>query len=99
MLHGWCNAEFTYLQKLDARGLILSVERFPMAKPGDRIRLLAMPDDPCPIPEGATGTIEYAHQQIECGRPWTQYGVKWDAPNEKRTLHVCSPPDQFEVIT
>lgn len=72
------------------------------AKQGDRIRLLAMPDDPCPLPAGATGTVEWAHPQPRTASPvhqaWTQYGVKWDAPHEKRSLMLCSPPDQFEVI-
>lgn len=28
-----------------------------LPKPGDRIRLLAMPDDPDPIPSGEVGTV------------------------------------------
>jgi hypothetical protein len=31
-------------------------------QPGDRIQLVAMPDDPDPIPPGATGTVTAIRQ-------------------------------------
>ena len=69
---------------------------------GDRIELLSMVDDPCPIPAGATGTVDAVFPQPaqpHAGRgPWVQYSVKWDAPHERRTLMVISPPDQFKVL-
>ena len=72
------------------------------ANPGDRIRLLAMPDDPCPLPVGATGTIKHIWPQPPRGgmpdTAWAQYWIDWDAPHERRSLMLCSPPDQFEVI-
>jgi hypothetical protein len=70
------------------------------ASVGDRIKLLAMTDDPCPIPVGATGTIDAIFPQAgdRAGHRWTQYSVKWDAPHERRTLMLCSPPDRFEVL-
>ena len=64
----------------------------PMPQPGDRIRLLAMPDDPDPIPPGATGTVTAVRQQ----RTWAQVDVKWD---NGRTLMLVVPPDEFEVVS
>lgn len=61
-------------------------------KPGDRIRLLAMPDDPDPIPPGATGTVVSVRQQ----GTWAQVDVKWD---NGRTLMLVVPPDRLEVVT
>lgn len=67
---------------------------------GDRIELVSMTDDPCPIPAGATGTVRSLYPQPggRYGRPWTQYDIVWDAPHEKRTIMLCSPPDQFKVL-
>jgi hypothetical protein len=62
---------------------------------GQRIRLLKMEDDPCPIPVGATGTI------TDVGKLWDdmiQCHVAWDAPNDHRTLAVIIPQDSIEVI-
>ena len=72
-----------------------------MLNVGDRIELLAMPDDPCPIPAGATGTIKQAFPQPAQRHgpgPWTQYRVEWDAPHERRTLMLCVPPDSVRLI-
>ena len=60
-------------------------------QPGDRIRLLAMPDDPNPIPPGTTGTVTAVRQY----RTWAQVDVAWDSG---RTLMLVVPPDQFEVM-
>ena len=68
-----------------------------MAAKGDRIELLSMPEDPCPLPAGATGTILHVNE-VRGPECWTQYMVKWDAPHEKRTLMVITPPDQFKVL-
>jgi hypothetical protein len=59
---------------------------------GDRIRLLAMTDDPDPIPPGTTGTVAAVRHQ----RTWSQVDVKWD---NGRTLMLVVPPDEFEVIS
>ena len=63
-------------------------------QPGDRIRLVAMKDDPDPIQAGQTGTVvdirRYERQQ-----PWHQIDVAWD---NGRTLMLVSPPDLFEII-
>jgi hypothetical protein len=61
-------------------------------QPGERIRLVAMPDDPDPIPLGSTGTVTAVRQY----RTWAQVDVKWDSG---RTLMLVVPPDQFEVIS
>ncbi|NLS92727.1 MAG: DUF4314 domain-containing protein [Planctomycetaceae bacterium] len=62
------------------------------AKPGDRIRLLAMNDDPDPIEPGTTGTVVSVRQQ----GTWAQVDVKWD---NGRTLMLVVPPDRFEVVS
>lgn len=60
-------------------------------KPGDRIRLVAMSDDPDPIPSGTTGTVTAVRQQ----GTWAQVDVAWE---NGRTLMLVVPPDQFEVL-
>ncbi len=60
-------------------------------QPGDRIRLVAMPDDPEPIPLGSTGTVTAVRQHCT----WSQADVAWD---NGRTLMLSAPPDQFEVL-
>jgi hypothetical protein len=69
-------------------------------KQGDRIKLLAMPDDPAPIPAGATGTVKSVVPQRGIGGvvAYDQVWVQWDQPHERRSLSLCVPPDQFEVI-
>ena len=57
---------------------------------GDRIRLIAMPDDPDPIPAGATGTV----LAVTTGR-FAQIDVDWD---NGRTLSLVPGVDRFEVI-
>jgi len=58
---------------------------------GDRIRLIAMVDDPDPIPAGATGTV----LAVTTGR-FAQIDVAWD--NSSRTLSLVPGVDRFEVI-
>lgn len=58
---------------------------------GDRIRLLEMPDDPCPIPVGTTGTVigfcdSYGIQQVK---------VVWDI---ERSLYLVPGVDRWEKI-
>lgn len=59
---------------------------------GSRVRLIEMPDDPCPVEPGATGTVTRA-QKLR-GESW-QLSVDWD---NGRMLHLCIPPDVVEVI-
>ena len=60
-------------------------------QPGDRIRLVAMSDDPDPIPPGSTGTVTAVRQHTT----WAQVDVAWD---NGRTLMLVVPPDEFEVM-
>ncbi len=58
---------------------------------GDRIRLIAMPNDPDPIPAGALGTVVSIHNH---GR-WTQIEVDWD---NGRELMLSLPDDCIEIL-
>lgn len=64
-------------------------------RPGDRIRLVAMPDDPDPIPSGATGTVTSVAKHGSGRDAWVQVDVDWD---NGRKLMLAVPPDQFEVV-
>jgi hypothetical protein len=61
---------------------------------GDRIRLVAMHDDPDPIQVGQTGTVVGVYSHAE-QNTWHQIDVAWD---NGRTLMLVSPPDLFEII-
>jgi hypothetical protein len=62
----------------------------PATRPGDRIRLLSMSDDPDPIPAGATGTV----LSVTTG-PYGLVEVDWDCG---RSLALIPWVDRFEVI-
>ena len=67
-----------------------------LLKPGTRIRLVAMEDDPDPIPVGTKGTIRGSSEH-KFGRDlWHQIDVDWD---NGRQLMLVTPPDRFEVLT
>lgn len=57
-------------------------------EPGTRIRLLAMPDDPDPIPIGTCGTVKE-------GSNGAQIKVEWDIP---RSLSLAVGVDEYEVL-
>lgn len=59
---------------------------------GKRIKLLAMPEDPNPIPVGTTGTVKAV---TEC-LGYQHITVKWDI---ERSLTLVCPPDRFEIIS
>jgi hypothetical protein len=63
------------------------------ARIGDRVRLISMPDDPCPIETGDTGEVVFLARGVHPGT--TQIGVRWDSG---RTLNMIHPVDTFEVI-
>ena len=69
-------------------------ESLPNELVGRRIRLLDMPDDPCPVPAGTTGTVR---RVIDFPGPGgkKQIDVDWDV---KRSLMLITPPDRFVVI-
>ena len=62
---------------------------------GDRIRLLAMSDDPDPIPVGQLGTVVSVSRHGGGKDAWHQIDVAWD---NGRTLMLVSPPDRFEIV-
>ena len=62
----------------------------------DRIRLLAMSDDPDPIQAGQLGTVVSASRHGKGNDAWHQIDVAWDSG---RTLMLVSPPDQFEFVS
>lgn len=63
--------------------------------PGDRIELVAMPDDQNPIPPGTKGTIKSVWQRGISPGDWLQIDVQWD---NGRQLMLVVPPDQFVFI-
>jgi hypothetical protein len=64
-------------------------------KPGDRIRLVAMPDDPDPIPIGEVGTVIEVRRHGDGNNVWHQVDVEWD---HGRTLMLTLPPDRIEIL-
>ena len=63
-------------------------------RPGSRIELLAMPNDPDPIPPGTLGTV--AHIIPDSIRKDCQIHVKWD---NGRHFTMIVPPDKFKLTT
>lgn len=59
---------------------------------GDRVRLLEMTDDPCPLDPGDEGTVLWV---TELDPTSYQVAVHWDSG---RTLNLCVPPDRYEVL-
>lgn len=66
-----------------------------LPKVGDRIRLVAMPDDPNPIDPGQTGTVLSINKVDLGGEAWYQIEVQW---NNGRTLMLSCPPDEINII-
>ncbi|MFN0054694.1 MAG: DUF4314 domain-containing protein [Planctomycetales bacterium] len=64
-------------------------------KRGDRIRLVAMHNDPDPIQVGQTGTVVSVMRHGGGKDAWSQIDVSWD--NGQR-LMLVSPPDLFEIV-
>ena len=64
-------------------------------QPGDRIRLLAMPDDPVPILTGEIGTVIEVMRHGNGKDAWHQVDVEWD---HGRTLMLTLPPDRIEIL-
>lgn len=61
--------------------------------PGQRIKLLAMTDDPNALPHGSEGEVTFVTRLFD---DKFQLGVRWD---NGRTLHLAVPPDTYEVLT
>ena len=66
-----------------------------LPRTGDRIRLVAMPDDPDPIPPGSLGTVQSVTEHGAGHERWFQVEVDWDA---SRNIMLSIPPDQVEVV-
>jgi hypothetical protein len=64
-------------------------------KSGDRIRLVAMPDDPDPIPIGEVGTVIEVTRHGDGRNAWHQVDVEWD---HGRSLMLTLPPDRIELL-
>lgn len=67
----------------------------PQYHEGQRVRLIAMPKDPCPIPVGAEGTVERSNVHPHNDGWREQVWVKWD---NGRSLMPSVPPDELEVL-
>jgi len=59
---------------------------------GKKIRLLKMNDDPDPIPVGSLGTVYHVSGK---NTSMCQICVAWEI---NRTLNLCFPQDEFEII-
>jgi hypothetical protein len=65
-------------------------------KPGDRIKLINMPDDPYPIEPSTTGTVTSVRPVGSGSSIWYQVSVAWDTG---RNLMLAVPPDEYEVLS
>lgn len=66
--------------------------------PGDRIEMILMTDDPCPIEPGDVGTVMWISDlgcMGGCYKGQHQIAVKWDSG---RTLSLIAPKDKFKVL-
>lgn len=59
---------------------------------GDRVQVTGLMDDPCPIPVGTEGTVDWVGQWVS--EYTQQIGVKWD---NGRTL-ILLGSDPYRVI-
>lgn len=63
-----------------------------IVKPGDRIEMVNMPDDPDPIPRGARGTVTHVS---DLSMQIPQISVEWDSG---RSLNVLVGIDLFKIV-
>jgi len=67
----------------------------PEVKPGDRIRLVAMPNDPDPVPTGSVGTVQYVLCDSQSQpKHMDQIQMTWDSG---RTLNLAPEVDRYEI--
>lgn len=64
-------------------------------RPGQRIELVAMIDDPYPVEPGARGTVHRVDVRGTGANAFLQVDVDWD---NGRLLMLAVPPDQYRVI-
>jgi len=60
-------------------------------EPGDRIELIAMPEEPNPVPRGTRGTVKAVRRHGD----WTQVDVDWDNGS---ALMLSFPPDRVRLV-
>ena len=65
-----------------------------LPRPGDRIRLISMDDDPDPVPFGTMGVVTAVDQHGAGRDAWAQIDVEWE---NGRALMLSVPPDRFEI--
>ena len=64
-----------------------------MFQKGDRIVLEGMEDDPCPVPVGTEGTVQFCHR-IQMDNAFWQVSIDWDNGSN---LMLCIPPDRVRL--
>ena len=60
-------------------------------RPGDRVELLDVPNDPDPVPVGTLGTVE----SVRAVSGLRQVNVRWD---NGRTTMLSIPPDRVRFV-
>jgi hypothetical protein len=66
-----------------------------LPQPGQRIRLIAMMDDPNPLSPESMGTVVAVARHAIGQDKWFQVEVQWD---NGRKLMLSLPPDQIEIL-
>lgn len=76
----------------------ITVSELPI--PGDRIELIAMPEEPNPIEPGTTGTVTNVVDTSMLRPGSHQIWVEWDCGEDEipRSLALVVPPDRFRKI-
>ena len=87
--------DYPDFEHLEAKGRVPTAATTTAPRPGDRVRLVTMQDDPDPIDAGQIGTIVAVRRFDDAKGVWHQIDVDWD---NGRTLMLVSPPDQFEIV-
>jgi len=64
-------------------------------KPGDRVELVYMAEDPYPLPDGSRGTVRRTSDVDLGDGPFVQVHVDWDCG---RSIMLVVPPDQVRVL-
>lgn len=83
-----CNSTITDYTAGDPYCVWCRPNEWSLVREGDLIRLDEMPNDPCPVEVGTTGTVTAVK------RPVNQIDVKWNAP---RSLALV-PGDRFTIL-
>ena len=87
--------DYPDFEHLEAKGRIHTEATTTAPRPGDRVRLVTMQDDPDPIDAGQIGIVVAVRRFDDAKGVWHQIDVDWDSG---RTLMLVSPPDQFEIV-